>query len=263
MRSVSGGGDVGYYLCGELPLGIFCRQQVLREFFILHCILDKHVQRVNALSELKRTYFPVFPERMFSHWFGLFLQIHNLREQVCDLLLLSGSIFSLPSQFFRYGGNLETGQPWKNTAGGSLFHPPPLPRRKQSNRHRSQPSDLLSSFTQSLTSCCSFSSYNSVSDFKWWAWKRTRRTDDRISQNMTCITGGILYVENLRAQRQVLFLQVFQFPLDCFADEASRCGVQAVFMPLSAKKKKERLFYIYVKPVWSLIKKRFRNRGKC
>lgn len=205
-----------------------------------------------------------FPERMFSHWFGLFLQIHNLREQVCDLLLLSGSIFSLPSQFFRYGGNLETGQPWKNT-GRREFISPTATSEKEAVKttKRSQPSDLLSSFTQSLTSCCSFSSYNSVSDFKWWAWKRTRRTDDRISQNMTCITGGILYVENLRAQRQVLFLQVFQFPLDCFADEASRCGVQAVFMPLSAKKKKKRWFYIDVKPVWSLIKKRFRNRGKC
>lgn len=36
-------------------------------------------------------------------------------------------------------------------------------------------SDLLSSFTQSLTSCCSFSSYVSVSDFRWLAWRYTDR----------------------------------------------------------------------------------------
>lgn len=43
-------------------------------------------------------------------------------------------------------------------------------------------SDLLSSFTQSLTSCCSFSSYVSVSDFRWLAWRHT----DRIETTVYC-----------------------------------------------------------------------------
>lgn len=41
-------------------------------------------------------------------------------------------------------------------------------------------SDLLSSFTQSLTSCCSFSSYVSVSDFRWLAWRHTDRIETTV-----------------------------------------------------------------------------------
>ncbi len=46
----------------------------------------------------------------------------------------------------------------------------------ETGRHRGDGNeDLLSSFTQSLTSCCSFSSYVSVSDFRWLACMNTSR----------------------------------------------------------------------------------------
>lgn len=48
---------------------------------------------------------------MQTHRFGFLLQIDDLREEVRDLLLLSGSILGLPGQLLRDGRDLETGQP--------------------------------------------------------------------------------------------------------------------------------------------------------
>lgn len=46
-----------------------------------------------------------------THRFGFLLQVHYLREEVSDFLLLPGGILSFTSQLLRYGRDLETGQP--------------------------------------------------------------------------------------------------------------------------------------------------------
>lgn len=48
-----------------------------------------------------------------AHRFGLFLQVDNLRKQVCDFLLLASRILRLPGQLLRDGGDLQTGLSWR------------------------------------------------------------------------------------------------------------------------------------------------------
>lgn len=50
---------------------------------------------------------------MVSYQLGLLLEVYYLGEEVCDLLLLSGSVFSLPGQFFSQRGNLQVGISWE------------------------------------------------------------------------------------------------------------------------------------------------------
>ena len=42
-----------------------------------------------------------------AHHLGLLLQVHDLGEEVGDLLLLPGCILSLPGQLLSDGGDLE------------------------------------------------------------------------------------------------------------------------------------------------------------
>lgn len=44
--------------------------------------------------------------------FCLLLQVDDLRQQVCDLLLLAGGIFGLLGQFLGDAGNLHVGVPF-------------------------------------------------------------------------------------------------------------------------------------------------------
>lgn len=50
----------------------------------------------------------------FSYQLGLLLEVYYLGEEVCDLLLLSGGIVTLPGQLFSQSGNLQVGVTWKH-----------------------------------------------------------------------------------------------------------------------------------------------------
>lgn len=52
-----------------------------------------------------------------SYELRLLLQVDDLREEVCDLLLLSGSILALPGQVFCQRGNLQVGSSWEDRRG--------------------------------------------------------------------------------------------------------------------------------------------------
>lgn len=45
-----------------------------------------------------------------THRLGFLLKIYDLRQQVCDLLLLPGGVLGLSSQLLGDGGDLKTGQ---------------------------------------------------------------------------------------------------------------------------------------------------------
>lgn len=195
---------------------------------------------------------------MCTHRLGFLLQIYYLREEVCDLFLLPGSILGLTSQFLRYGRDLETGQPWSDRKFSSTERgrdvskalTAPWNRGHGGNKRVREPfklildtstgklykwekrRNLLSSFTQSLTSCCSFSSYVSVSDFRWLACMCT----DVIKTAFPAILVPhivrvcvMVCAENLWAERQVLFFQIFELPLEGVAHKASWSGFHFTF----------------------------------
>lgn len=144
----------GSYLRCELPLSIFSCHQVLRELLILHCILDTQMQV--WLTEHDDAHIWVKAgSRVCTHRLGFLLQIHYLREEVRDLFLLSGGVLGLTSQFLRYGRDLEAGQPWQDRGRDSINSINIFWKKQQEIE---SDTNLLSSFTQSLTSCCSFSS---------------------------------------------------------------------------------------------------------
>lgn len=49
-----------------------------------------------------------------SYQLGLLLEVYYLGEEVCDLLLLSGGVITLPGQLFSQRGNLHVGITWKH-----------------------------------------------------------------------------------------------------------------------------------------------------
>lgn len=99
--------------------------------------------------------------------FGLLLEVYYLGEEVCDLLLLSGGVVTLLGQLFRQRWNLQVGITWKDQhvlrnlinnlglygqRGRKLMNRTLIVILVQSIQYS------RSSLTQSLTSCCSFSS---------------------------------------------------------------------------------------------------------
>lgn len=106
--------DLSYLGC-ELPLGIFSRHQMLRELLILQSILStQNTHKHRSVCVIFFCNLKVFCESANADRFGLFLQVDNLREQVCDFLLLAGRILGLPAQLLRYCGDLQTGLSYKS-----------------------------------------------------------------------------------------------------------------------------------------------------
>jgi len=52
-----------------------------------------------------------------SYKLGLLLEVDNLREEVCDLFLLSGGVLRLPGQIFSQRGHLQVGITWERQQG--------------------------------------------------------------------------------------------------------------------------------------------------
>lgn len=100
---------------------------------------------------------------MGSHRSALLLQLHHLCQELTDLLLLPRRVLSLAGQLFRQAGDLLAGCSWwgapSPSAPGALHPPPP-------------PAHIQNCSTQSIISCCSWSSYRLVSVTMVVAWGR-------------------------------------------------------------------------------------------
>lgn len=106
--------DLPYLGC-ELPLGVFSCHQMLRELLVLQSMLSTHKTHKRRSMYVGFLFNQsVFCASANADRFGLFLQVDNLREQVCDFLLLAGRILCLPRQFLCYGGDLKTGLSWRS-----------------------------------------------------------------------------------------------------------------------------------------------------